>query len=103
MWFTTVLVIFSSGIFAYAVTTFTRFIVEGVFRNTYKDTKVKRKIEKLTDQVVICGYGRNGKQAAIEQLDHEVPTVIIEQDSEIIEMLRGTPGMLYIEGDASKC
>lgn len=29
MWFTSVLVIFSIGIFAYAVTTFTRFIVEG--------------------------------------------------------------------------
>jgi len=101
MWFTTVLVIFSIGIFAYAVTTFTRFIVEGVFRNTYKDTKVKRKIEKLTDHVVICGYGRNGKQAAIELLDHKVPTVIIEQDSEIIQILRGSPGMLYIEGDAS--
>jgi voltage-gated potassium channel len=48
MWFTSFLVIFSIGIFAYAVTTFTRYIVEGVFRNSYKDTKVKRKIEKLT-------------------------------------------------------
>ena len=35
MWFTSLLVIFSIGIFAYAVTTFTRFIVEGVFRNSY--------------------------------------------------------------------
>src|SRR5210317_2157092 len=42
MWFTSILVIFSIGIFAYAVTTFTRFIVEGVFRNTFKDNKVKR-------------------------------------------------------------
>ena len=56
MWFTSLLVIFSIGIFAYAVTTLTRFIVEGVFRNTYKDTKVKRKIDKLTDHVVICDY-----------------------------------------------
>ena len=38
MWFTSILVIFSIGIFAYAVTTFTRFIVEGVFRNSYKGT-----------------------------------------------------------------
>ncbi len=46
MWFTSILVIFSIGIFAYAVTTLTRFIVEGVFRNTFKDTKVKRRINK---------------------------------------------------------
>jgi voltage-gated potassium channel len=101
MWFTSALVIFSIGIFAYAVTTLTRFIVEGVFRNTFKDTKVKRKIDKLTDHVVICGYGRNGKQAAAELLEHHVPTVIIEKEPEIVQALREIPGMLYVEGDAA--
>ncbi|MCK4750194.1 MAG: potassium channel protein [Bacteroidales bacterium] len=101
MWFTSFLVIFSIGIFAYAVTTFTRFIVEGVFRNSYKDTKVKRKIDKLSDHVVICGYGRNGSQAAIELLEHKQPIVVVEQDADIVQSLRETPGMLYVEGDAS--
>lgn len=101
MWFTSILVIFSIGIFAYAVTTLTRFIVEGVFRNTYKDTKVKRRIDRLSDHVVICGYGRNGKQAAVELLEHKVPTVVIEKESEIVQTLRETPGMLYVEGDAA--
>ncbi len=54
MWFTSFLVIVSIGVFFYAVTSFTRYIVEGVFMNTYKDTKVKRKIEKISDHVVIC-------------------------------------------------
>ena len=102
MWFTSVLVIFSIGIFAYAVTTLTRFIVEGVFRNTYKDTKVKRKIDRLSGHVVICGYGRNGKQAAIELLEHNVPIVIIEQKDDIVQSMRETPGILYVEGNASE-
>jgi len=101
MWFTSVLVIVSIGIFAYAVTTFTRYIVEGVFRNSYKDNKVKRKITRLTDHVIICGYGRNGKQAAIELLEHGVPIVVIEQNPDIVQVLRETPGMLYVEGDAA--
>ena len=101
MWFTSILVIFSIGIFAYAVTTLTRFIVEGVFRNTYKDTKVKRKINRISNHVVICGYGRNGKQAVTELLDHNVPTVIIEKDPEIVQTLREMPDMLYVEGDAN--
>jgi len=101
MWFTSFLVIFSIGIFAYAVTTFTRFIVEGVFRNSYKDTKVKRKIERLTGHVVICGYGRNGKQAAIELLEHNERIVVIEENAEIVQSMRETPGMLYVEGDAA--
>lgn len=101
MWFTSVLVIVSIGIFAYAVTTFTRYVVEGVFRNSYKDTKVKRKISRLTDHVIICGYGRNGMQAASELLAHNVPIVIIEQNADIVQTLRETPGMLYVEGDAA--
>lgn len=101
MWFTSILVIFSIGIFAYAVTTLTRFIVEGVFRNTFKDTKVKRRINKLSDHVVICGYGRNGKQATAELLEHDVPTIVIEKDPELVQVLREIPGMLYVDGDAA--
>ena len=101
MWFTSVLVIVSIGIFFYAVTSFTRYIVEGVFMNTYKDNKVKRRIEKLLDHVIICGYGRNGKQAAIELSRHNVKVVIIEQHQETVKLLRETPGILYVEGDAT--
>jgi voltage-gated potassium channel len=101
MMFTSMLVVVSIGIFFYAVTSFTRYIVEGVFMNTYKDTKVKRKIEKISDHVVICGYGRNGKQAAIELYEHKVKVVVVENNPDTIQVLRETPGMLYVEGDAS--
>lgn len=101
MWFTSFLVVFSIGIFFYAVTSFTRFIVEGVFMNTYKDNKVKRKINRISEHVVICGYGRNGKQAAIELHEHNVKIVIVEQNPDIVQGLRDTPGVLYVEGDAT--
>jgi len=100
MIFTAFLIIFSFGIFAYAVTTLTRYIVEGVYRNTIKDTKVKRRIDNLSGHVIICGYGRNGKQAAIELIEHDVPILIVEKDTEIIQNLRTIPNMLYVEGDA---
>ena len=46
MYFTSFLIIFSVGTFAFAVTTLTRYVMEGVFRNYYRDNKVKSKIEK---------------------------------------------------------
>jgi len=101
MWFTSFLIIFAIGIFAYAITTFTRLIVEGVLRNTYKDTKVKRKIDALSGHVIICGYGRNGKQAAIELLEHKEKIIIVEKAENIIDTMRSTPGMLYVAGDAT--
>ena len=102
MYFTSFLIIFSFGIFAYAVTTLTRYVVEGVFRNYYKDNKVKSKIEKLEDHVVICGYGRNGKQAASELHEHKIAHVVIEKEDNLIEQLRSDGESLFIHGDATR-
>lgn len=101
MWFTSVLVILSFGIFAYAVTTFTKYMVEGVFRNSFKENKVKRTIKKYENHVILCGYGRNGKQAAQVLAEHNVNVVIIEQNPDILQSLRDIPEAIYVEGDAT--
>ncbi|MDP4187593.1 MAG: NAD-binding protein [Bacteroidota bacterium] len=101
MWFTSILIIFSIGIFAVTVTTVTRYIVEGVFGNYYKLNKVKSKIEKLKGHVIVCGYGRNGKQAVNELLTRNEPMVIIEKNEEILEGLQNDPQLLFIKGDAT--
>jgi voltage-gated potassium channel len=102
MLFTSILIVFSFGIFAYVVTTFTRYVVDGVFRNYYRDNKVKNRIEKLENHVIVCGYGRNGKQAAFELSDHNVPVVIIEEREHTINILREETDFLYIHGDATQ-
>jgi voltage-gated potassium channel len=101
MWFTALLIIFSFGIFAYAATTFGRYLIDGIFTNYYRDRNVKRKIDKLKNHVIICGYGRNGKQAAIELIDHGVQIIVVESDPPTVEELRKS-NLLYIEGDATR-
>jgi voltage-gated potassium channel len=101
MWFTSVLIIVSFGIFAYVATTFGRYLIDGIFSNYYRDRNVKRKINKLKDHVVICGFGRNGKQAAIELAEHKFSIIVIENDTALVEEMRNSD-MLYIEGDATR-
>jgi voltage-gated potassium channel len=100
--FTAFLIITSFGIFAYAVTTLTRYIVDGVFRNYLKDNKVKTKIEKLKNHVIVVGYGRNGRQAIEELKRHSFPIVIVDDKESIIQEIRENAGMLYIQGDATE-
>lgn len=102
MWFTSFLIIFSFGIFAYAVTTFTRYALDGVFRNYYKDNKLKRKINRLKNHVVVCGFGRNGRQAAFELMEHDYPIIIIDSDETTIDRAQQIPELLYIHGDATQ-
>ncbi len=102
MVFTSFLIIFSFGLFVYVVTSFTRLLVEGVFRNFYKDNKVKKRVQRLSDHVIVCGFGRNGRQAIIELMDHKKKFVVIESGKEMVDKIRLETDYLYIEGDATQ-
>ena len=102
MWFTSFLIVISFGIFVYAVTNLTRFMIDGVISNYYRDRKVQRRVKKLSNHVIICGYGRNGSRAAIDLKIHKVPFIVIENNAEIIDSLRDSDSILYIEGDATQ-
>ncbi|NOY36253.1 MAG: potassium channel protein [Chlorobi bacterium] len=100
--FTTGLIIFSLGILAYLISNLTRLIFENIIADTYKKRKVKRKIDKLRGHVILCGYGRNGKQAAKELADHKQDFVILEFDPLKLEDLGQAETFLYLEGDATQ-
>jgi voltage-gated potassium channel len=102
MWFTSFLIVISFGIFVYAVTSFARYVIDGFLRNYTRDRRMARKIRRLSNHVIICGYGRNGSQAAYDLSMHKVPFIVIENKPEIIETLRDSQDVLYIDGDATQ-
>ena len=99
--FVSFLIIFSLGSFAFVGSTVVRFFLDGEFVKKLKTNRVSKRIEKLTDHVIICGYGRNGEQAAIELTDHNHPFVIIERRENVILRIQEDPNLLYIQGDAT--
>ena len=100
--FTIFLIIFSFGFFAYAITTLTKHLIDGVFHNYFKLKKVKKRIEKANQHVIICGYGRNGRQAAKESKEYGFDVLIIEQKSELIEQITEESDLMFIQGDATQ-
>jgi voltage-gated potassium channel len=82
--FTAFLIITSFGTFAYAVTSISKYVIDGEFNNYFKKYKLTAAIEKLEDHVIICGFGRNGKQAAQTLKKHNKRFVVIEQKKDII-------------------
>lgn len=98
--FTSFLIITSFGTFAYAVTNITGYIVGGEYKTYFRDYKVNQEISKLTGHVIICGYGRNGRQAAKTISAFKKPFVLIESDQSLLEEFR-SEGYLYIDGDAT--
>ena len=99
--FTCFLIIFSIGTFAYAISVITRYVIEGEFQLFFKHYKVKKEIQKLKNHVIVCGYGRNGKQACEQLASGNEVYVAIESNPDIINRMRADGNILFIEGDAT--
>jgi voltage-gated potassium channel len=99
--FTVFLIIFSLGIFGYVITQVTRIIFEGVLHQSYKAYQLRKKIVKLEDHVIVCGFGRNGYQACVELAEHGEQFVIVEKRDHVISRILEDPELLYVQGDAS--
>jgi voltage-gated potassium channel len=101
MIFTSFLIISSISAFAYSISALTTYFVDGEYRNTFKNARLKKEIDHLENHVIVCGYGRVGEMAVSELRDHETAVVIVERDETKCEILR-QEGFLVISGDATK-
>lgn len=100
--FTSFYLVTNIGIFFYGATTIVGLVIEGEFKNFYKNFNVKKKISELKNHVIVCGYGRNGKQVCMELKDDNHPYMIIEKRVNIVEELKADEKNLFIEGDATE-
>jgi voltage-gated potassium channel len=101
-WFVVVFILISIGIFAYAVSVVTSYIMEGELQLYFKSRKVKKEIDKLNGHVIVCGFGRNGKQSSEQLKSHGQSFVVIESNATIIAEIRDHyKEMLFIEGNAT--
>jgi voltage-gated potassium channel len=99
--FTSLLIIFSVGIIAFAASTLARYVVSGVILNFYKFSKMKKEIDKLNNHVIVVGYGRNGSQAIDELINRNIPVIVIDNRDSKINEVKLRESLLYIHDDPS--
>lgn len=100
--FTAFLIITSFGTFAYAVSSITKFVIDGEFNEFFKSRKLNTTIEKLSDHIIICGYGRNGRQAAQVLKKHNKRFVVIEKSGSLTTTFNHKFSELVITGDSTQ-
>ena len=62
---------------------------------------MQKTIDNLSGHIIICGYGRNGKQAAKKLKAHNHNFVVIEKSEQIIQKIKGD-NLNCIFGDANE-
>lgn len=100
--FTSVFILINIGLFAYLLAVFSYYVIEGkIFKSMHLNV-IKNSIDKLEGHVVLCGYGRYGKEAALHFSKHQIPFVIIDNDAQEIENIqKSEERLLYLEDDAT--
>lgn len=98
--FTSFLIIFNLGVFAYAITILSNFVVEGELRTFLKDYRMYKTIQNMRNHTIVCGFGRHGRQVCQELQSSNLPFVVIEVDEDKVEDLKDE-GYKYLQGDAS--
>lgn len=100
--FTIILILTSLGTFAYAISVISTYLIDGEFQKHLLELRKMKKIQKLNNHTIVCGYGRNGKQIIQEFDEANQSYILIEKDAEVINIAIADNCKNYIEGEATE-
>ncbi len=99
--FTIVFIIVGVGTVATSFTLLVETILSAELRGEMRATRMQKSLDKLNGHIIICGYGRVGRNAAqVLKRDNSRKVVIIDSNHEIVEQLHHDEE-LVLHGDAT--
>lgn len=99
--FTIFLILVNIGTFTYFISLITGYFLDGEFIHTYKSLKMKTAISELHGHTIVCGFGRNGREAAKLLHENKHPFVIVEPHP-LKSDTHDVPVSYYLEDDATR-
>jgi voltage-gated potassium channel len=99
--FTTLLIFGGVGVMAYCLTRIVEFLFQRSLTNVLGRRAMAKKIDRMKQHSIICGYGRTGSRVVSELQSANKPFVVIEENEEIAKRL-DEQNIPYIVGDATE-
>ncbi len=97
--FTIVVVFTGVGFTLYVAGAVVQFMVEGRIRIILGRRRLDKKIDRLKNHYIVCGYGRIGRVLCRTLCRKPYDVVVIEKNADLIPVM-DTDRVLYIPGDA---
>ena len=98
--FTIFLILTSISVYGYVVSVVSEFLSNSTLMEEIRNKKKLKKIAELEGHTIICGYGRNGRQAASKLKNFKKTCVIIERKANLLREIQ-EEGFFFVEGDAT--
>ena len=87
--FTILLIVFGLAIILYVLRLFSEYVIEDKISEVLKAGKVLKMVKNLEQPIIVVGFGRVGRQAALELKEAGAEVVVIEKQREAYERARG--------------
>ncbi|NPA45727.1 MAG: potassium channel protein [Chlorobi bacterium] len=99
---TILLILFSIVTYAYILSVITEFVVgENIFKKIF-DRRMKKQISKLSDHIILVGYGRTGREIVSKLRHFDRPIVVIDKqepkDSDRFDFKK----LFFLQADATE-
>jgi voltage-gated potassium channel len=98
--FTISLVVGGTGVALYALGSGIELLISEQFSHWRTRRRMHRSIDEMDGHFIVCGYGRIGRQLALDFRDNNVPFCVVDSDPERCRALL-EESILHLEGDAT--
>lgn len=98
--YTILLIFIGVAFFLFVAGSVVQFMVEGRIRTILGRRSLDKKIDRLKNHYIVCGYGRIGKVLCNQLKRKPIDLVVIDKNRELIPILDDDK-VLYLFGDAS--
>jgi voltage-gated potassium channel len=98
--FTITLILMGVITIGYIVNRFTEAVIQGYFQERIRLRQQRRLMQSLSGHYIICGFGRTGRQIALEFQAEGVPFITVDLDGASIETARQL-GFTALQADAT--
>ena len=95
-----VLELLGIGSLAYGFATVAEFFVSGHLSGVLEVRRMRRMIDSYSDHYIVCGYGRVGRQVALD-LRRRKRSVVVIEESDAGREIADADGMTWLQGNAS--
>lgn len=99
--FTIVFILTGIGLMFYTATALVELVVAGEIRDMLGRRRTERRVRRMENHVIVCGYGRVGQEIAHELAEHHVEHVVVDQRAEVLIEAKEA-GAAVAHGDATE-
>ena len=99
-WWTIGVVIFGFGSLTYTVLQLFGYVIEGQLGADVSQRRMRRRVAKMNDHFILCGFGRVGREIAHDFTAENIPFVVVDINPQSLERA-AAEGFSVMNGNAA--